>query len=75
MRAADGSHYTLLLCSDRLLKDLYIDTGSPELQAEENFLDLLPQHQYRIRILPRAGAAMPLPPTLPLRLKALNPDH
>ena len=75
VRAADGSHYTLLLRSDRLLRDLYIDTGSPELQAEENFLDLLPQRQYRIRILPRAGATTPLPPTLPLRLKALNPDH
>ena len=75
VRAADGSHYTLLLRSDRLLRDLYIDTGSPELQPEENFLDLLPQRQYRIRILPRAGAATPLPPTLPLKLKALNPQR
>ena len=75
VRATDGSHYTLLLRSDRLLRDLYIDTGSPELQAEENFLDLLPQRQYCIRILPRAGAATPLPPTLPLKLKALNPQR
>ena len=75
VRAADGNHYTLLLRSDRLLRDVYIDTGSPELQPEENFLDLLPQRQYRIRILPRAGTATPLPPTLPLKLKALNPQR
>ena len=65
-----GEGYTVELNSGILLKDVYIDTGSPDWHVSDNFFDALPGQTYRLQITPRAGLS-----TKPAELKKLRLRH
>lgn len=62
--------YTVELYSGILLKDVYIDTGSPDWHVSDNFFDALPGQTYRLQITPRAGLSKK-----PAELKGLRLRH
>lgn len=68
----EGEGWVVTLRPSTLLKDVYIDTGSPDWQPAENFFDALPGVTYRIPIRPRVGARGKERPTAPLRVRTLN---
>jgi beta-mannosidase len=60
-----GDGYRLILRSDKLVKDLFIDVADPDAFVSDNYFDMIPGTTYRVDVKTSAGESG-------IRLKYLN---